>query len=172
MEILSFLQTKTKDRLSINKVALFGRALHKLGISSQMCIRDRHPSLLYNVPSLYIMWCGALFPWKEASALKSVSYTHLDVYKRQVHDAAGTIITDGKLTLNERCGTLLVNNNETGCILEQRIETSHIHLPQITSCIFIHIDVYKRQSVSRSKKKSWYSVSSCGVKGMGRKILK
>ena len=35
MEILSFLQTKTKDRLSINKVALFGRALHKLGISSR-----------------------------------------------------------------------------------------------------------------------------------------
>ena len=35
MEILSFLQTNTKDRLSINKVALFGRALHKLGISSR-----------------------------------------------------------------------------------------------------------------------------------------
>lgn len=35
MEILSHLQTKTKDRLTINKVALFGRALHKLGIESR-----------------------------------------------------------------------------------------------------------------------------------------
>ncbi len=35
MEILSHLQTKTKDRLTINKVALFGRALHKLGIENR-----------------------------------------------------------------------------------------------------------------------------------------
>ena len=35
--------------------------------------------------------------------------------------------------------TMMLVNNETGCILEQRIETSHIHIPQITSCIFIHI---------------------------------
>lgn len=35
MEIISFLQKKTKDRLSINKVAYFGRALHKLGISNR-----------------------------------------------------------------------------------------------------------------------------------------
>ncbi|MCI1647866.1 MAG: DUF3874 domain-containing protein [Bacteroides sp.] len=35
MEILSFLQTKTKDRLSINKVAYFGRTLRKLDIVSR-----------------------------------------------------------------------------------------------------------------------------------------
>ena len=35
MEILSFLQKKTKDRLTINKVAYFGRTLRKLGISSR-----------------------------------------------------------------------------------------------------------------------------------------
>jgi len=34
MEILSFLQAKTKGRQSINKAALSGRALHKLGICS------------------------------------------------------------------------------------------------------------------------------------------
>lgn len=39
MEILSFLQTKTKDKLSINKVALFGRALRKLGISNRRKVR-------------------------------------------------------------------------------------------------------------------------------------
>ncbi|WP_291529614.1 BT4734/BF3469 family protein [Bacteroides sp. UBA939] len=39
MEILSFLQKKTKDRLSINKVAHFGRALRKLGISSRRMSR-------------------------------------------------------------------------------------------------------------------------------------
>ena len=43
--------------------------------------------------------------------------SHNPRFLQLVHDAAGTIITDGKLTLNERCGTLLVNNNETGCIL-------------------------------------------------------
>ena len=42
--------------------------------------------------------------------------SHNPRFLQLVHDAAGTIITDGKLTLNERCGTLLVNNNETGCI--------------------------------------------------------
>ena len=35
--------------------------------------------------------------------------------------------------------SMMLVNNETGCILEQRIETSHIHIPQITPCIFIHI---------------------------------
>lgn len=35
MEILSSLQKQTKDRLSINKVAYFGRALRKLGIDSR-----------------------------------------------------------------------------------------------------------------------------------------
>ena len=72
-------------------------------------------------------------------SLTTLRRSHNPRFLQLVHDAAGTIITDGKLTLNERCGTLLVNNNETGCILEQRIETSHIHIPQITSCMFIHI---------------------------------
>ncbi|WP_300693914.1 DUF3874 domain-containing protein [uncultured Bacteroides sp.] len=35
MEIISYLQKKTKDRLSINKVAQFGRILRKLGISNR-----------------------------------------------------------------------------------------------------------------------------------------
>lgn len=35
MQILNVLQKETKDRLSINKVALFGRSLHKLGISTR-----------------------------------------------------------------------------------------------------------------------------------------
>ncbi len=32
MQILNYLQTKTRDRLAINKVAVFGRALQKLNI--------------------------------------------------------------------------------------------------------------------------------------------
>lgn len=35
MQILNVLQKENKDRLSINKVALFGRSLHKLGISTR-----------------------------------------------------------------------------------------------------------------------------------------
>lgn len=45
MEILSRLQTKTKDRLTINKVALFGRVLHKLNIEN----RRRNRSTEYRV---------------------------------------------------------------------------------------------------------------------------
>ena len=32
MQILNYLQTKTRDKLAINKVAVFGRTLQKLNI--------------------------------------------------------------------------------------------------------------------------------------------
>ena len=35
MQILNYLQTKTRDKLAINKVATFGRALQKLNIPSR-----------------------------------------------------------------------------------------------------------------------------------------
>ena len=48
MEILSFLQKKTKDRLAINKVAYFGRALRKLGISSRRRNRGTEYHVIIN----------------------------------------------------------------------------------------------------------------------------
>lgn len=48
MEILSFLQKKTKDRLAISKVAYFGRALRKLGISSRRRNRGTEYHVIIN----------------------------------------------------------------------------------------------------------------------------
>ena len=48
MEIISFLQKRTKDRLSINKVAHFGRALRKLGISSRRRNRGTEYHVIIN----------------------------------------------------------------------------------------------------------------------------
>ena len=39
MQILNYLQTKTRDRLAINKVAVFGRALQKLNIPAGSPVR-------------------------------------------------------------------------------------------------------------------------------------
>ena len=39
MQILNYLQTKTRDRLAINKVAQFGRMLQKLSIPSRKSYR-------------------------------------------------------------------------------------------------------------------------------------
>ena len=51
MEIISFLQKRTKDRLSINKVAHFGRALRKLGISSRRRNRGTEYHVIINETS-------------------------------------------------------------------------------------------------------------------------
>ena len=39
MQILNYLQTKTRDKLAINKVAQFGRMLQKLNIPSYRSYR-------------------------------------------------------------------------------------------------------------------------------------
>ena len=61
MEILSFLQTKTKDRLSINKVALFGRALHKLGISSSRKTKGTENQVIFDRNAVEFVTVAAEF---------------------------------------------------------------------------------------------------------------
>ncbi len=39
MQILNYLQTKTRDKLAINKVAVFGRALQKLNIPCRKSVK-------------------------------------------------------------------------------------------------------------------------------------
>ncbi|WP_244267583.1 DUF3874 domain-containing protein [Bacteroides oleiciplenus] len=48
MEIISFLQKKAKYQLFINKAAHFGRALHKLGISSRRRNRGNEYHVIIN----------------------------------------------------------------------------------------------------------------------------
>ena len=61
-----------------------------------MCIRDRLTKLTYSA-YLNILWLGCSLPIVTRGAsttalfyvtLKTVSYTHLDVYKRQVYEGA------------------------------------------------------------------------------------
>ena len=47
MQILSALQTKTRDRLAINKVAVFGRTLTKLEIPNK---KSRQGTLYHVMP--------------------------------------------------------------------------------------------------------------------------
>ena len=57
-------------------------------MNAEMCIRDRS-DIEYIANNIMLMKDGELFYAGTAEDLVYVSYTHLDVYKRQVQNFAG-----------------------------------------------------------------------------------
>ena len=45
-----------------------------------------------------------------------------------VHESSGAIVAYGKLALDERCGTALVDDNQAGGIFEERIEVLQVYV--------------------------------------------
>lgn len=50
-----------------------------------------------------------------------------------VHQTACTVVANGKLTLNQTGRAALFADNQTGCILEHRIEMLHIHVTALAT---------------------------------------
>lgn len=50
-----------------------------------------------------------------------------------VHQTACTVVANGKLTLNQTGASALFANDETGGILEHRIEMLHIHITTLAT---------------------------------------
>ena len=91
------------------------------------------------------------FELEKSWGLRAVSYTHLDVYKRQVHDA-GTVsareTTEEELARQKVMWEAAKDGNNrialsqfNGWIKDQRIE----------SVSYTHLDVYKRQDLNPLK---------------------
>ena len=50
-----------------------------------------------------------------------------------VHQTAGTIVADGKLSLNQAGGTTLLADYQTGSILEHRVQVLHVHIAALAT---------------------------------------
>ena len=60
-----------------------------------------------------------------------------------VHQTACTVVTNGELTLNQTGRAALFADNQTGCILEHRIEMLHIHVMALATAILIGIGLWQ-----------------------------
>ena len=45
-----------------------------------------------------------------------------------IHEATGTVVTDGELSLDETGGAAATADNQTGSIIEHRVEVVQVHI--------------------------------------------
>lgn len=56
-----------------------------------------------------------------------------------VHQATGTVVADSKLTLNETRRTALLTDDETGGILEHRVEMLHVYITALATIAVVGV---------------------------------
>ena len=94
-----------------------------------------------------------------ASRMRAVSYTHLDVYKRQVHSTTGVPRTSSthcavrspsksRTKPRPRKGPMV--NTSRGTVSTAPIHSRRLKSTSSGSVSYTHLDVYKRQVVDRS----------------------
>ena len=79
-----------------------------------------------------------MLPYLNNAQLKPVSYTHLDVYKRQV--------------LVLRIMSLAMRPNEVNTEVQYDCKVRH---QAVISVSYTHLDVYKRQTICRTRSICW-----------------
>ena len=84
------------------------------------------------------MWDG-IPGYPSACGIAALCRAYYPGFLQLIHYAPRTIIPDGKLTLDERSGTLLLINNQLGGIFKQRVKTAHVHIPQIAACVLVYV---------------------------------
>ena len=100
--------------------------------SLEMCIRDRCRNLQHALQLL----AGMSWQIQEGVNIGPVSYTHLDVYKRQVDTEGGLYLNDEDLA---KLGFLYLNNG----LWEGKQIVSEDWVKPVS---YTHLDVYKRQA--------------------------
>lgn len=56
-----------------------------------------------------------------------------------IHQTTGTVVADSKLTLNETRRTALLTDDETGGILEHRVEMLHIYITALATIAVVSV---------------------------------
>ena len=81
---------------------------------------------------------------------KSVSYTHLDVYKRQKYYHINKGILFGKTALNKETWKVIIPNHiEKEIIIDYHIRYGHMGALKVIQAVsYTHLDVYKRQNLN------------------------
>ena len=72
-----------------------------------------------------------------------MSGTHDASLLQLVHQAACTVVADGELTLNEARRTTLLTDDETGGILEHRVEVLHVHITALASLAIVSVRLWQ-----------------------------
>ena len=106
-----------------------------------MCIRDRLKILAITLPviiavAFYVVWERKLIGWMP------VSYTHLDVYKRQVLVHPATSNEEGALLARLAAG---LNCGNLDHRIAQQDLSDGAQAQAFATVSYTHLDVYKRQ---------------------------